>query len=187
MPGFAGKWPISSAQSIGQNQSHMVFYLLGRCGRRCGYPQGRQVDRGKRRSWRGRGTSKGDREEMFRGWKEFQEMVSWNPRMKMLQGGGGDQDGTVRWGQAIGSRWKWSVTLRREIYYCRVQKPGWSELKRDGGRGGVWDKYRQEMGQMLAAEVSSRLGCFGDFPGGPVVKTPRFHCSGCGFDPRSGN
>ena len=33
---------------------------------------------------------------MFRGWKEFQEMVSWNPRMKMLQGGGGDQDGTVR-------------------------------------------------------------------------------------------
>ena len=23
----------------------------------------------------------------------------------------------------------------------------------------------------------------GDFPGGPVVKTPRFHCSGCGLDP----
>ena len=26
----------------------------------------------------------------------------------------------------------------------------------------------------------------GDFPGGPVVKTPCFHCSGHGFDPRSG-
>ena len=26
-----------------------------------------------------------------------------------------------------------------------------------------------------------------DFPGGPVVKTPRFHCRGCGFDPWSGN
>ena len=26
-----------------------------------------------------------------------------------------------------------------------------------------------------------------DFPGGPVVKTPRFHCKGHGFNPRSGN
>ena len=26
-----------------------------------------------------------------------------------------------------------------------------------------------------------------DFPGGPVVKTPRFHCRGRGFDPWSGN
>ena len=25
------------------------------------------------------------------------------------------------------------------------------------------------------------------FPGGPVVKTLRFHCSGCGFHPWSGN
>lgn len=40
---------------------------------------------GKRRSWRGGGDSKGDREEMFRGWKEFQEMASWNPRMELLQ------------------------------------------------------------------------------------------------------
>ena len=24
------------------------------------------------------------------------------------------------------------------------------------------------------------------FPGGPVVKTPSFHCRGCGFDPGSG-
>ena len=27
----------------------------------------------------------------------------------------------------------------------------------------------------------------GDFPGGPVVKTPRFHCSRRGFDPWLGN
>ena len=27
----------------------------------------------------------------------------------------------------------------------------------------------------------------GGFPGGPVVKTPCFHCSGCGFDPWSEN
>ena len=27
----------------------------------------------------------------------------------------------------------------------------------------------------------------GDFPGGPVVKTPCFQCRGCRFDPRSGN
>ena len=26
-----------------------------------------------------------------------------------------------------------------------------------------------------------------DFPGGPVVKTPCFHCRGCGFNPWSGN
>ena len=27
----------------------------------------------------------------------------------------------------------------------------------------------------------------GDFPGGPVVKTPRFRCRGHGFHPWSGN
>ena len=27
----------------------------------------------------------------------------------------------------------------------------------------------------------------GDFPGGPVVKTPRFYCRGRGFDPWWGN
>lgn len=26
-----------------------------------------------------------------------------------------------------------------------------------------------------------------DFPGGPVVKTPCFHCRGCRFNPRPGN
>ena len=30
-------------------------------------------------------------------------------------------------------------------------------------------------------------GCHGEFPGGPVVKTLRFHCRGHGFNPWSGN
>ena len=30
-------------------------------------------------------------------------------------------------------------------------------------------------------------GTPGDFPDGPVVKTPRFQCRGSGFDPWSGN
>ena len=32
-----------------------------------------------------------------------------------------------------------------------------------------------------------RIVFSGDFPGGPVVKTPYFHCRGHGFHPRSGN
>ena len=36
--------------------------------------------------------------------------------------------------------------------------------------------------QLQAFKVQSR-----DFPGGPVVKTLRFHCRGHGFDPWSGN
>ena len=31
------------------------------------------------------------------------------------------------------------------------------------------------------------LMALGDFPGGPEVKTPRFHCRGHGFDPWLGN
>ena len=31
------------------------------------------------------------------------------------------------------------------------------------------------------------LGKNRDFPGSPVVKTPRFHCGGDGFDPWLGN
>ena len=32
-----------------------------------------------------------------------------------------------------------------------------------------------------------KVGTYQDFPGGPVVKTPHFHCRGCRFDPWSGN
>ena len=31
------------------------------------------------------------------------------------------------------------------------------------------------------------VGVGGDFSGGPVVRTPSFHCRGHGFDPWSGN
>ena len=34
----------------------------------------------------------------------------------------------------------------------------------------------------MAQEITSR-----DFPGGPVVKSPRFYCRGHRFDPWSGN
>ena len=37
-----------------------------------------------------------------------------------------------------------------------------------------------------SGEVESELHCR-DFPGGAVVRTPRFHCRGHGFDPWSGN
>ena len=33
----------------------------------------------------------------------------------------------------------------------------------------------------------SKVKSIWDFPGGPVVRTPRFHCRGQGFDPWSGN
>ena len=33
----------------------------------------------------------------------------------------------------------------------------------------------------------SKMYTLGDFPSGPVVKTPSFHCRGCRFDPWSGN
>ena len=34
---------------------------------------------------------------------------------------------------------------------------------------------------------SHKCRTYGDFPGGPVVGTLRFHCKGHGFDPWSGN
>ena len=34
---------------------------------------------------------------------------------------------------------------------------------------------------------SNKNHLLGDFPAGPVVKTPLFQCKGCGFDPWSGN
>ena len=37
------------------------------------------------------------------------------------------------------------------------------------------------------AECADKTLATGDFPGGPVVKTLRFHCRGHGFDPWLGN
>ena len=36
-------------------------------------------------------------------------------------------------------------------------------------------------------KLLQKIVCSEDFPGSPVVKTPRFHCRGHGFDPWSGN
>ena len=39
----------------------------------------------------------------------------------------------------------------------------------------------------LLSTLDVQNKAFGDFPGGPVVRTPCFHCCGHGFDPWSGN
>ena len=44
-----------------------------------------------------------------------------------------------------------------------------------------------EMEAQRGLECASKSGHQWDFPGSPVVKTPRFHCRGCGFDPWLGN
>ena len=41
--------------------------------------------------------------------------------------------------------------------------------------------------EAVASEGKSKIGNGRDFPGGPVVKSPHFHCRGCQFDPWSGN
>ena len=33
----------------------------------------------------------------------------------------------------------------------------------------------------------TKVSALGDYPGGPVVKIPCFHCRGCGFDPNQGS
>ena len=33
----------------------------------------------------------------------------------------------------------------------------------------------------------TKISALGDYPGGPVVKIPCFHCRGCGFDPNQGS
>lgn len=38
----------------------------------------------------------------------------------------------------------------------------------------------------VASKVNNQYTCW-EFPGGPVVVTPCFHCRGCGFHPWLGN
>ena len=54
-----------------------------------------------------------------------------------------------------------------------------------GKAGGEGDKIVQSSN--LWTEVTRKKTECGDFPGGPVVKTPQFHCRGHGFDPWLGN
>ena len=53
----------------------------------------------------------------------------------------------------------------------------------EGERTGKWRRWLEE-DWILILTV---LRLMGEFPGGPVVRTPRFHCRGHGFDPWSGN
>ena len=62
---------------------------------------------------------------------------------------------------------------------------------------GIWgggrvrcDRVREWHGHIYTTCIcgsQSLKTTYWDFPGGPVVKTPSFHCRGLGFDPWSGN
>ena len=43
------------------------------------------------------------------------------------------------------------------------------------------------VGTLIIRTVLIKTICYRDFPGGPVVKTPSFHCRGHRFDPWPGN
>ena len=43
------------------------------------------------------------------------------------------------------------------------------------------------VGRFFLVQQTDDNNCYGDFPGGPVVKTLGFHCRGHEFDPWSGN
>ena len=36
---------------------------------------------------------------------------------------------------------------------------------------------------LISLIIGIKNARFSDFPGGPIVKTPCFHCRGCGFNP----
>ena len=46
---------------------------------------------------------------------------------------------------------------------------------------------RSQYGNSALVCEFCHLKTCGNFPGGPVVKTPRFQCRGYGFDPCSGS
>ena len=49
-------------------------------------------------------------------------------------------------------------------------------------------KKKKKWQKMIKVVLSNKLkDCAWEFPGGPVVRTPCFHCRGHGFDPWSGN
>ena len=63
------------------------------------------------------------------------------------------------------------------------------QFEKDCGDSNTSHKWRtnaREYGASKASPWPWYLCLFQDFPGGPVVKTPCFHCSGYGFDPSWG-
>ena len=53
--------------------------------------------------------------------------------------------------------------------------------------GRIFNNNGKVSPSIIKWKANDKEACRWDFPGGPVVKTPRFHCRECGFDPSSGN
>ena len=90
--------------------------------------------------------------------------------------------------------------ISKDLYYINlVDKVGAGFVRIDFS-------FESYVGKMLSNSITcyreivnglvdqcSKLHCclilrnYQEFPGGPVVRTPRFHCRGPGFDPWSGN
>ena len=70
----------------------------------------------------------------------------------------------------------------REEASQRREETGGVELPRDPTGGRPHQKPGERHGPLLPQRLQK-----GDFPGGPVAKTPRSQCRGPGFDPWSGN
>ena len=52
---------------------------------------------------------------------------------------------------------------------------------------GITDSMDMGLSNLRELVMDRDLKCFFlDFPGGPVVETPRFHCRGCGLIPDPG-
>ena len=73
----------------------------------------------------------------------------------------------------------WSSPLL--MHFCGEETAGESPSR--GGR----PRHRKCGGEDKGDVVLTVLTVNKGIPGGPVVKTPHFHCRGRGFDPWSGN
>ena len=67
------------------------------------------------------------------------------------------------------------------LFICKERTRG--DMDHSLRKSSRWGRQKEgsenkEEGTIGSLETEGRA-----FPGGPVVKTPRFHCRGCGFNP----
>ena len=78
-----------------------------------------------------------------------------------------------------------SGAVKTKYVYKAVEKASRATFK---GQCTFWDPGQEPIVSVLDCKVlRHQKKKYVDFPGGPVVRTPRFHCRGHGFDPGSGN